>query len=184
MRFASRSHGLNYALQKLRESEKGWTTSFWRSYATNITKVAILHKGSTQPETYDEGGSNWGRNLYSTGNFKSDRKAYRREVERRLRIILLTKKTVVCATSHLTYKFAYDLLRVNPVLLDETMMIPALWRDKEPDYLLKIGFDFEKRGYHFVALRCFEVAEKVVKSEDLKRYETTIPKDLRWDQPI
>ena len=37
------------------------------------------------------------------------------------------------------------------------------------NYLLKIGFNFGKRGYHFVTLHCFEVAEKVVKSEDLMK---------------
>jgi len=74
---------------------------------------------------------------YKIVRFKSDRKAYKREAERRLKIILLTKETVVCAASHLTHEFAYDLLNDNPVLLDETMIIPALRRDKEhvTDYL-------------------------------------------------
>ena len=44
----------------------------------------------------------------------------RRQIERELKVLLLlTKHTVVCAASHLTGQFAYDLFRANPVLLDK-----------------------------------------------------------------
>lgn len=74
---------------------------------------------------------------YKIVRFKSNKKAYKREIERRLKIILLTKKTVVCAASHLTHKFAYDILKENPALLDETLITPALRKDKQhvTDYL-------------------------------------------------
>lgn len=74
---------------------------------------------------------------YGIVQFKHHKEAYRREVERRLKIILLTKNTVVCAASHLTHEFAYDLFKDNPILLSENMIIPALRKDKEhiTDYL-------------------------------------------------
>jgi len=74
---------------------------------------------------------------YKIVQFKPDKKTYRREVERRLKIILLTKNTVVCAASHFTHEFAYSLFNDNPILLDENMILPALRRDKDHviDYL-------------------------------------------------
>ena len=54
----------------------------------------------------------------------------RRNVERRLKILLLTKHTVVCAASHLTSEFAYSLFRDNPILLEEELIVPALRRDR------------------------------------------------------
>lgn len=63
--------------------------------------------------------------------FKQDRDAYEREIERRLKIILLTKNTVVCAASHLTHEFAYMFFRNNSILLEKKMIIPALRRDKQ-----------------------------------------------------
>lgn len=74
---------------------------------------------------------------YKIVRFKSNKKSYKREVGRRLKIILLTKNTVVCASSHLAHTFAYDFLKENPILLDEMMIIPALRKDKEhvTDYL-------------------------------------------------
>jgi len=74
---------------------------------------------------------------YKIVQFKHDREAYKREVERRLKIILLTKNTVVCAASHLTHEFAYNLFKDNPILLTEGMILPALRRDIEhiTDYL-------------------------------------------------
>lgn len=74
---------------------------------------------------------------YKIVRFKRDKKQYRREVERRLKIILLTKNTVVCAASHLTHEFAYRLFKDNPILFDENMIMPALRRDKHhvTDYL-------------------------------------------------
>jgi hypothetical protein len=74
---------------------------------------------------------------YKIVRFKHHEEAYRREVERRLKIILLTKNTVVCAASHLTHEFAYNLFKDNPILLTESMVLPALRRDIEhiTDYL-------------------------------------------------
>jgi len=74
---------------------------------------------------------------YKIVRFKHDREAYKKEVERRLKIILLTKNTVVCAASHLTHEFAYNLFKNNPILLTEGMILPALRRDIEhiTDYL-------------------------------------------------
>ena len=46
--------------------------------------------------------------------FKNNEEIYRKEVERRLKIMLLTKNTIVCAASHLTHKFAYNLFKDNP----------------------------------------------------------------------
>ena len=59
-----------------------------------------------------------------------DKQLLRREVERRLKILLLTKGIVVCAASHLTSSFAYSLFRDNPILLREGLVIPALRRDR------------------------------------------------------
>jgi hypothetical protein len=74
---------------------------------------------------------------YKIVRFKQDNEAYRREVERRLKVILLTKNTVVCAASHLTHEFAYTLFKDNPILLTESMILPALRRDIEhiTDYI-------------------------------------------------
>jgi hypothetical protein len=74
---------------------------------------------------------------YKIVRFKQNKEAYKREVERRLKVILLTKNTVVCAASHLTHGFAYNLLKDNPILLTESMIVPALRKDKEhiTDYL-------------------------------------------------
>lgn len=69
--------------------------------------------------------------------FKHHREAYKREVERRLKILLLTKNTVVCAASHLIHEFSYNLFKDNSILLTEGMVLPALRRDIEhiTDYL-------------------------------------------------
>jgi len=61
--------------------------------------------------------------------FKNNKEIYRKEVERRLKIMLLTKNTIVCAASHLTHKFAYDLFKDNPILLTKNMILPALRTD-------------------------------------------------------
>ena len=60
----------------------------------------------------------------------SDINLLRKDVERRLKILLLTKHTVVCAASHLTSEFAYSLFRDNPILLEEELVVPALRRDR------------------------------------------------------
>lgn len=63
--------------------------------------------------------------------FKNNKKAYRKEVEHRLKILLLTKSFVVCAASHLANEFTYDIFKDNPILLTEDLVLPALRNDKE-----------------------------------------------------
>ncbi|MDD3416595.1 MAG: hypothetical protein PHY47_21815 [Lachnospiraceae bacterium] len=63
--------------------------------------------------------------------FENNKEEYLKETERRLKITLLTKSTVVCAASHLTNEFIYPIFRDNPILLRENMIIPALRKDKE-----------------------------------------------------
>lgn len=74
---------------------------------------------------------------YKIVRFKDDKEKYRKEVERRLKILLLTKNTIVCAASHLTHEFVYNLFKDNPILLTEGMILPALRRDMDhiTDYL-------------------------------------------------
>lgn len=102
---------------------------------------------------------------YEIVRFKQNKKSYRREVERKLKIILLTKNTVVCAASHLTHEFAYNLFKDNPILLNNEMIIPALREDKEhvTDYLN---------------------GKKIIKSlkEDMSAfYEENVNKVVRWE---
>lgn len=54
----------------------------------------------------------------------------RREIERKLKLLLLTKDTIVCAASHLTSEFTYKIFKDNPVLLNRALVIPALRKDK------------------------------------------------------
>jgi len=68
---------------------------------------------------------------YDIVRFKHDKKLYKRIVERRLKITLLTKDVVVCAASHMANKFAFGIFEENPILLEEKMILPALRRDKE-----------------------------------------------------
>ncbi len=67
---------------------------------------------------------------YNIVRFKPDRKIYSREVERRLKVNLLTKGIVVCAASHLNHKFSYDFIKNNSLLLEENLIVPALRSDK------------------------------------------------------
>ncbi len=54
----------------------------------------------------------------------------KRQVERKLKILLLIKSKIVCAASHLTSHFAYDIFKQNPFLLNEGHIVPALRSDK------------------------------------------------------
>ncbi|MDG7041561.1 MAG: hypothetical protein JRN22_00720 [Nitrososphaerota archaeon] len=58
-----------------------------------------------------------------------NREQFRKDIERRLKILLLTKDYVVCAASHLTSEFAYNMFRENPILLHNSLVIPALRED-------------------------------------------------------
>lgn len=60
----------------------------------------------------------------------SDKESLKRTVERTLKVLLLTKNNVVCAASHLTNDFTYELLSENKVLLDKQLLIPAFRADK------------------------------------------------------
>lgn len=74
---------------------------------------------------------------YKIVKHKYNRENFRRDIERKLKILFLTKNTVVCAASHMTHKFTFDLFKDNPILLDNEMIIPALRVDKDHivDYL-------------------------------------------------
>ena len=54
----------------------------------------------------------------------------RLDVERQLKMLLLTKATVVCAASHLLSDVSFDILQRNPVLLEKSLVVPAMRRDK------------------------------------------------------
>lgn len=55
----------------------------------------------------------------------------RKNVERKLKNLLLIKSRIVCAASHLTSKFTYDFFKENPTLLSEGHLIPAFRVDKK-----------------------------------------------------
>lgn len=52
------------------------------------------------------------------------------EIERVLKILLLTKNNVVCAASHLINPLSYKLISKNPILLEKELIIPAFRSDK------------------------------------------------------
>lgn len=54
-----------------------------------------------------------------------------REVERKLKALLLLKSHIVCAASHLTSRFAYEIFAICPELLSESHIIPAFRVDKQ-----------------------------------------------------
>lgn len=94
----------------------------------------------------------------------SDKGKLRQEVERRLKILLLTKSTIVCAASHLTSDFTYQLFRSNPVLLNQGLITPAL-RDDKAD----VSELFEKKRL-----------KKSVKQEMVDFYRGEIAQVVDW----
>jgi hypothetical protein len=56
----------------------------------------------------------------------ADWDSLRLEAERKLKVLLLTKREVVCAASHLASPLAYAILRDNPALLTSGALTPAL----------------------------------------------------------
>ena len=86
-------------------------------------------------------------------------------IERRLKILLLTKSTVVCAASHLTSSFTFDIFRHNPVLLEESLIVPALRRDKE-----SLDDLWDKKR-----------TPKKLKAEMLGFYRGEVRKVVNWD---
>jgi len=97
-----------------------------------------------------------------------NRDKLRREVERRLKILLLTKNFIVCAGSHLTSDFTYHLFRENPILLNQGLVIPALRRDKTA-----IGELFEKRPL-----------PAILKKEMVSFYDGQIQSTVNWDLEV
>jgi hypothetical protein len=61
----------------------------------------------------------------------TDLQYLRKEVERKLKLLLLIKSTITCGASHLTSNFTYTFFRDNPFLLSEGHIIPALSNDKK-----------------------------------------------------
>jgi hypothetical protein len=93
-----------------------------------------------------------------------NREKLRQDIERKLKILLLTKKFVVCAASHLTSEFVYQLFKENPMLLNKELIIPALRRDKSDISEL---FEREKRS--------------TLKQEMIGFYRNVIPKTVNWE---
>lgn len=62
-----------------------------------------------------------------------------RDIERKLKVLLLTKNNVVCAASHLINPVSYKLLSNNPILLEKELIIPAFRSDKKEFYELFDG---------------------------------------------
>jgi len=60
-----------------------------------------------------------------------NREKLRRDVERKLKVLLLVKSNVVCAASHLASSFVYAIFKDNPELLSEGHIIPAFRVDKQ-----------------------------------------------------
>jgi hypothetical protein len=102
---------------------------------------------------------------YRIVKYKYNKEIYRRDIERKLKILFLTKNTVVCAASHMTHKFTFDLFKDNPILLDNEMIIPALRADKDHlvDYLNGMKF------------------KKSLKENMTVFYEDTVKKAVSWE---
>lgn len=56
---------------------------------------------------------------------QNDLPLFRKEIERKLKVLILTKSNIVCAGAHLTSEFVYEIFRDNPVLLAREIIIPA-----------------------------------------------------------
>lgn len=87
----------------------------------------------------------------------------RREVERKLKALLLLKSTIVCAASHLASAFAYDIFRSCPQLLSEGVIIPAFREDKK-----ELEELFRRKRF-------------AGKDDALLFYEEHIVKTVNWD---
>jgi hypothetical protein len=106
--------------------------------------------------------------------FKLDWEAYKKEVELRLKILLLTKNFIVCPASQLTNEFAYNLFKDNPILLTEGMILPALRRDKEhiTDYLEEKAETYEIKNSLKKNIEAF-YREHIIKVVDWELMENT-----------
>ncbi len=61
---------------------------------------------------------------------KRDKSIVKKSIERDLKVLLLTKNTVVCGASQIVNREAFDILYSNPIILQEKLIIPALREDK------------------------------------------------------
>jgi len=67
-----------------------------------------------------------------------NKKLLEKNIERKLKVLLLTKSNIVCAASHLKSDFAYKFFKKNNILLEENLIYPALRNDVENiEYYLK-----------------------------------------------
>lgn len=55
---------------------------------------------------------------------------YEKNLERKLKTLLLTKNTVSLGATHLATEFAFNFFKKNPILLNEGLITPALRRDR------------------------------------------------------
>jgi hypothetical protein len=60
----------------------------------------------------------------------TNEEVFGKTIERRLKLLLLHKTTMVCAASHLKTEFAFRFFMKHPVLLNKSLIIPALRTDK------------------------------------------------------
>jgi hypothetical protein len=88
----------------------------------------------------------------------------RLEAERKLKVLLLTKREVVCAASHLASPLAYAILRENPSLLVSGALTPALRADRVD-----------------IAEAVLAAAKDVTRSQDMaKFYVETVGRVVLW----
>ena len=76
-----------------------------------------------------------------------DKSLFKRQIERTLKILLLTKNTVVSGASvMMSSEFVVDFFREHPILLEEDMVIPALRKDKKGfrDYINRLPYSSDK----------------------------------------
>lgn len=88
-----------------------------------------------------------------------------RSVERRLKILLMTKAHVVCAATHLSSPVAAQLFQANPVLLRNGLVVPALRRDKAS---ITDAIESKIQDHH-------------AREEWCSFYEDNVAKAVRWD---
>lgn len=64
-------------------------------------------------------------------------KTWENHISRKFKTILLSKRSIVCAASHLKSPLVYGFIRKNSFLLEQGLLIPALRSDIEEvsDYI-------------------------------------------------
>jgi hypothetical protein len=70
--------------------------------------------------------TNFDTNLYDFAIKNGKLPQFRRNIEREIKVLLLTKNKVVTGASSMITPFGYDFLRENPLLLKEKLLIPAV----------------------------------------------------------